>query len=184
MEDKSIIDLYWQRSERAIEETGKKYQRYCHRIAFNILSSDEDAEECVNDTYLKAWESIPPSRPDRLCAFLGRITRNLALDRYDKKHAQKRSNGTDLAFEELEECLSDSKGEHITDQIALKEGMNSFLRSLPQHKRVIFIQRYWYLCSVKDIAKNLKLTENNVKITLMRLREGLKKYLEREGIDV
>ncbi|MBO5286568.1 MAG: sigma-70 family RNA polymerase sigma factor [Clostridia bacterium] len=184
MEDKGIIDLFWQRSEKAIEETGKKYQKYCHCIAYNILSSDEDAEECVNDTYLRAWDSIPPQRPDKLSAFLGRITRNLALDRYDARHAQKRSNGIDLAFDELEECLPDHKGEHFTDELALKKAINDFLHSLPQPKRVIFMQRYWYMCAVKDIAKNLKMSENNVKITLMRLREKLKKYLEKEGIDV
>lgn len=183
MDDSKIVDLYFARNERAIQETEQKYGRYCHYVANNILSSDEDSEECVNDTYLRTWNSIPPSKPENLKAFLGKITRNLALDMYDKSHAKKRNDAIELVFEELEECLSDhSSHGKMVEEIALKSALNSFLSSLDQKKRLLFMQRYWYLLSVKDIATKNKLSENNVKITLLRLRSKFKKHLEKEGI--
>ena len=183
MEDSKIIELYWQRSEDAISETQSKYGRYCHSIAYNILYSNEDAEECVNDTYVKAWDSIPPTRPKRLSAFIGRITRNLALDRYEARNAQKRGGEVALALDEIAECVPDTQGEVSSDE-ALKEAINGFIGSLSARKRVIFLRRYWYAFSVADIAVSLGMSESNVKVTLMRIRTDFKEYLAGKGITV
>ena len=181
MEDSKIIDLYFERSQVAISETQKKYGRYCHAIAYNILYSNEDAEECVNDTYLRAWQAMPPHRPSRLPAFLGKITRNLALDRYDEKTAQKRGGECDIALEELCECLPDAQSENGGDE-ALKAAINSFLASLPKRTRIIFMQRYWYLSSISEISRSLEISESLVKVTLMRTRKKFKAHLEKEEI--
>lgn len=181
MEDSKIIDLYFERSQSAISETQKKYGRYCHTIAYNVLYSNEDAEECVNDTYLRAWQSIPPHRPSCLSSFLGRITRNLALDRYDEKTAQKRGGSLDLALEEISECLPDTHGEDRNDK-AIKDAINSFLASLPKRTRIIFMQRYWYLSSISEISLSLGISESNVKVILMRTRNKFKAHLEKEEI--
>lgn len=181
MEDSKIIDLYFERSQSAISETQKKYGRYCHTIAYNVLYSNEDAEECVNDTYLRAWQSIPPHRPTSLSSFLGRITRNLALDRYDEKTAQKRGGSLDLALEEISECLPDTRGEDRNDK-AIKDAINSFLASLPKRTRIIFMQRYWYLSSISEISLSLGISESNVKVILMRTRNKFKAHLEKEEI--
>ncbi len=182
MDDKAIVDLYWERSETAISETQTKYGKYCRYIAYNILNSAEDAEECENDTYLRAWETIPPKRPDCLRAFLGKICRNLALDRYDYKKAAKRSDVTDNVLRELNDCVPD--GGSVSEDYILKEAINGFLGSLPTRMRIIFMRRYWYLCSVKDIALSLGMSESNVKVTLLRARNRLKAYLEKEGIQI
>ncbi len=183
MQDSKIIELYWQRSESAIAETQTQYGRYCHKIAYNILYSDEDSEECVNDTYVKAWETMPPKRPDSLCAYLGRITRNIALDRYDMQRAQKRSGITELALDELGECIPDTEAElPPSEEIALRTAINGFLASLPKRTRIVFMRRYWYMCSIGDIAEDLGMSESNVKVTLLRARERFKQHLEREGI--
>lgn len=185
MDDNRIVDLYWERSETAIAETQKKYGNYCHYIAYHILYSQEDAKECVNDTYIKAWQSMPPHKPGKLAAFLGTITRNLALDRYAYQKAQKRSGQASLVLDELGECIPDpaTQGD-VVDEIALKDAINAFLRSLPANIRIIFLQRYWYLCSVKEIAQNLDLTESNVKVILHRTRLKFKSFLEKEGISI
>ena len=183
MEDSRILELYWAREQSAISETEMRYGKYLKRIAFNILYSEEDAQECVNDTYLKAWESMPPHRPDRLSAFLGKITRNIALDRYDANRAQKRCGGMELALDELGECIPDAQdSDGMCDEIALKDAINGFLRSLPKRTRIIFLRRYFYLCSVCDIAQSLEMSESNVKVTLLRTRQKLKEHLKREGI--
>ena len=182
MDDRAIIELYNQRDENAIGETQKKYGRYCHYIAYNILQSNEDSEECVNDAYMKVWNSIPPHKPERLSSFIGKITRNTALDRYAQNRAQKRDSGVALALDELEECLTVSAVEDLSDDLALKEAINSFLGTLPKRTRVIFMRRYWYLLSVKEIADGLEMSESNVKVTLLRTREKFRKYLEKEGI--
>ena len=182
MEDRQIVDLYWARSEAAISETEKKYGRYCHAIAYNILHSDEDSEECVNDTYLKVWNAIPPSMPQRFCAFIGRITRNLALDRYAQNRAQKRDGGVELALDELAECISPEMTGDVSDGMALKNAINGFLASLPRRTRIIFMRRYFYLLPIKEIAEGLSMSESNVKVTLMRTREKFREYLENEGI--
>ena len=183
MDDREIIKLFWQRDEQAITESDKKYKKLLTYIAKNILSSDEDSEEIVNDTYLRAWNSIPPTSPQSLSAYLGKIARNLSLDRLELKGAEKRGGLSPLlAYEELENLIEDEFTDTPRDQIALKDGINSFLAGLKKDKRIIFVQRYWYLSSIEEIAKNNGLTESNVKVILSRLREKLKKHLEKEGI--
>ena len=184
MNDKQIVDLYWARSEDAISETSKRYGRYCHYIARNILHNDEDSEECVNDTYLKAWEAIPPHRPEKLSAFLGKIVRNLALNRYKRYTAEKRGNGqVPVALDELQDCIpaSGSVAETI-DDFLLVDIFNRFLAGLPAEKRKIFVRRYWYLSPIKEIAKDYSISESNVKVTLLRIRNDLRQILEKEGI--
>jgi RNA polymerase sigma-70 factor (ECF subfamily) len=183
MDDQKIVDLYWERSESAIKETQKKYGRYCHSIAYAILHSNEDAEECVNDTYLRAWGAIPPAKPSRLATFLGKITRNLALDRYDSAHAQKRNAATELVLDELAECIPDADSTlDLTDKIALGDAINSFLESLPVKTRQIFMRRYWFMSPIKDIARDVDMSESAVKVSLMRTRNEFKAHLEKEGI--
>lgn len=184
MEDKMIVDLYWARSENAISETEKKYGKYCFQIAHHILPSSEDSEECVNDTYLRAWNSIPPHRPSMLKAFLGKITRNLALNRYKNLTAEKRNSGQIPAvLEELQDCIPGTDDpERIIDDLALSEIFNRFLGALSSEQRKIFMRRYWYLCPVKEIAAGLGVGESKVKMSLLRSRNELKKRLEKEGI--
>ena len=184
MEDKQIVDLYWARSEQAISATAEKYGKYCHAIAFNILHSDGDSEECVNDTYLKAWESIPPMRPERLSTFLGKITRNLSLDRYRRDNAGKRGKGeVPLALEELYECLPSGSGDDtVAEDILLTDIFNRFLSELTPEARKFFVRRYWYLSSVKEIARSYGVGESKVKMSLQRSRIALKELLKQEGI--
>lgn len=183
MDDKRIVELYFERSEKAIEETQIKYGRYCYSIAYNILFSNEDSEECVNDTYLRAWNSMPPQKPSKLSSFLGRITRNLALDRYDYNHAQKRSQNLEIALEEIGEAVPESdRLDSLLGEIALKDSINSFLASLPKKTRQIFMRRYWYLSEIKDIANDFSMSETSVRVTLSRTRVKLKAHLEKEGI--
>lgn len=184
MDDRQIIALYNERSEAALSETAKKYGRYCRSIAYNILSNEEDCEECVNDTWLKAWEAIPPQCPDSLPAFLGRITRNLALNRYKHNTREKRGGGqTPLVLEELADCIpGGSNAETAAEEALLVDVLNRFLEGLPVQKRKIFLRRYWYMSSVKEIAADFGLSESNVKMTLLRTRSKLKQTLEKEGI--
>lgn len=180
MEDSKIIELYFERSESAISETQNKYGSYCRSIAYNILHSNEDTEECVSDTYIKAWNSMPPTHPNNLSAFLGRITRNTALNMYAKSRTQKRSAQTESLFDEFGDCLS--SGSSIPDEIVLKDAINGFLASLPKKTRIVFMRRYWYCDSVAYIAKLCNISENNVKALLMRTRNKFKEYLGKEGI--
>ena len=184
MEDGKIIDLYWERSETAIEETAKKYFRYCRFISFNILRSDEDADECVNDTYLRAWNAMPPKRPNCLASFLGKITRNLSLDRYKQYSAEKRGHGQiALALSELDEAIpSIPDVEQVIDEKELVQALNIFLEDLPDQKRIIFVQRYWYLLPIKEIAEKSEASESQIKSTLFRIRNELKTFLEKEGL--
>ncbi|MBE6642066.1 MAG: sigma-70 family RNA polymerase sigma factor [Clostridia bacterium] len=182
MEDKDIIQLYFERSEKAIEATNEKYGRYCRKIAYNILYSDLDAEECVNDTYLNAWNAIPPQNPHRLSAFLGRITRNLALKKYAHSNAKKRKGECVSVISELDECIPSTEGSDVADEIALKMAVNGFLESLNPKTRIVFFQRYWYFLSIKEIALENSMTETNVKVSLKRTREKFKTHLEKEGI--
>ena len=186
MEDSQIVELYWARSERAIPETADKYGRYCFSIAFNVLHNREDSEECVNDTYLHAWNGMPEQRPNKLSAFLGRITRNLSLNRWDKYSAEKRGAGqADLALEELRECVpAPDCTERVVDDMALAELFNRFLASLTAENRRIFMRRYWYLSSIKEIAAEYGLSESKVKMSLLRSRNTLRLLLEKEGIDL
>ena len=184
MDDRQIIALYNERSEAALSETATKYGKYCRTIAYNILYNEEDSEECVNDTWLQAWEAIPPQYPNRLSAFLGKITRNLALNRYKQNSAKKRGGGQMmLALEELAECIPGTDStEAAAEETLLIEVLNRFLADLPTEKRKLFLRRSWYLCSVKEIAEDFGLGESNVKMTLLRIREQLKSVLEKEGI--
>lgn len=186
MEDKQIIDLYWARSETAISETAGKYGKYCHTIAHNILYSIEDSEECVNDTYMRAWNSMPQHRPSALKTFLGKITRNLALNRYKALTADKRNLGqVPLALDELQECIPGKDNTtSIVDDLALAEIFSRFLASLSAEQRKIFMRRYWYLSSIKEIAADYGMGESKVKMSLMRSRRELKTLLEKEGISL
>ncbi len=185
MEDKEIVDLYWARSETAISETSKKYGRYCHSIAFRILSSDLDAEEVVNDTYLKTWNTIPPKRPAVLKGFVGMICRHLSLNAYDAQHAQKRNGQVALVLDELGECIPDNdSGEDIGESMVLREVLNHFVKSLPDQTQEIFVRRYWYISSVAEIAKDYHMTENHINVLLFRARKKLKEMLKEEGISV
>lgn len=184
MEDRQIIDLFWERSERAIDETAKKYGKYCYSIAYNILHSREDSEECVNDTYWKAWGIMPPKRPERLGVFLGKITRNLSINRYNYANAKKRGEGQySIALEELQECIpTTSNVEQAMEEKVLVELFNRFLEGLSVEKRKIFMRRYWYFSHVKEIAAEYGMSESKVKTTLMRTRNELKLFLEKEGV--
>ncbi|MFI3168341.1 MAG: RNA polymerase sigma factor [Faecalibacterium sp.] len=186
MDDIKIIALYWARSEQAIAQTAQKYQRYCHSIAFHILHSEQDAEECVNETYLAAWNSMPPQRPNALCAFLGRITRNLSLNRYEAAHAAKRGGGqTALVLEELKECLSGGNAvDEAMDEAFVLAVLNRFLAAQPKRKRDIFVKRYWYLLSSKEIAQAVGYDEAGVNNILSRMRAALKQELAKEGVQV
>ena len=183
MEDKDIVELYFQRSEKAIEATDEKYGKYCHIIAYNILYSDLDAEECVNDTYVKAWETMPPQKPDRLSAFLGKITRNLAINRYHHDRAQKRNSNMEMAYEELKYVLPDPVSEKAPEEtIALRDAINSFVSDLPVETRILFVRRYWYMSPVAQIAEDYAIPSGTVKSILSRTRKRFKAYLEKEGI--
>lgn len=183
MEDNKIIELYWQRDESAIKESRLKYGPYCGAIAKNILHSEEDADECVNDTWFRVWNTIPPAKPGRLSVFLGRITRNLAIDRYRKSNTQKYGGGqTALCLDELGECIGEDSP--IEDKVALRDLMNSFLSELPEKNRNIFLMRYWYLMPIDEIDRQYDLSEGAVKMILQRIRNKLKDYLAKEGVDI
>lgn len=184
MDDLQVIDLYWARAETAIAETEKKYGRYCYSIAYRILCDKEDSEECVNDTYMRAWDSMPPHRPSALKGFLGRITRNLSLDRYAQRTAGKRGFGEiPLALEELQECIpARNTAERMAEDLALAELFDQFLSTLPVLTRRFFVLRYWHLYSVREIASACGAGESKVKMSLMRTRNELKQFLEKEGI--
>ena len=185
MEDNEIISLYWKRDENAIKETEKKYGKYCTSIAYNILQNKEDSKECVNDTYLKTWNSIPPQKPNILKLYLAKITRNLALNKYEKNRAHKRNNGMELVLEELEECIPNK--DFVEEKIEYQNStqyLNNFLKELQQEKRSIFLERYWYFKPIKEIARKNNLKENNVKVILFRLRNELKEYLIERGISI
>ncbi len=186
MEDEQIIKLYLSRSESAITETSSKYGTFFRRISLNILRSDPDADECVNDAYLKTWNSIPPHQPERLPAFIARIVRNLSLNRWKQLHAQKRGSGElPLALSELEECVPDrSTVESEYDRSVLSKALNRFLAGLPEEKRRVFMLRYWYLVPLKAIAEQTGKTESAVKSMLFRTRSELRSFLEKEDIQI
>ena len=183
MEDTKIVELFWQRDQAAIAHTDKKYGRYCYAIAYGILASREDSEECVSDTWHNAWNAIPPEKPKRLQAFLGRITRNLALDRYGYYTAQKRNAKLETAMDEYWQCIPGGEMP-LDDTVALKELINGFLGSLDQRSRIIFLRRYYYVCPVKEIAGSMGLSESYVSVSLHRTRNKFKEYLQKEGVSV
>jgi len=184
MEDSQIVDLYFARSEQAIDETSRKYGKYLYSIAHSILSNHRDSEEAVNDTYLGAWNSIPPHRPSRLSTYLGKITRRCSLEKWKAANAQKRGGGeVTLALEELGECVPGCDSpETAMEMKELTQLLNTFIRSLSGTEQQVFICRYWYLMSVKNIARDFGFSESKVKSMLSRTRNKLKTYLEKEGI--
>ena len=184
MEDKQIIQLYFERSENAIRETDMKYGAYCHKIARNILSDAYDEEDCVNDTYLHAWNAIPPTVPECLKSFLGAITRNLSLNKIKARMRQKRCvNEFTLVYDEIEYAIPASWGtEELIDKMYLEELIRKFVAELSPEYRAIFVGRYWYFESVHDISQKLQISESKTKMVLLRLRKKLKKCLEEEGV--
>ena len=183
MEDHRIVDLYWQRNERAISETAAKYGKYLQSISYQILRNTEDADECVNDTYNDAWQSMPPHRPSILSTFLGKITRRISIDRWRKNSAEKRGGGEmALALDELEECVAGTGDvEAEVEKRELQRKLNAFLLALPHIDRQVFMCRYWYLDSIADIAEQFAYSESKVKSMLYRTRNRLRTMLEKEG---
>ena len=183
MDDSEIVRLFTERSEQAIAETMAKYKGYCTKIAYNILYSHEDAEECVNDAFMKVWDMIPPNKPEMLSTFIGKITRNLAINRYRQTLAEKRGRGeTAVAFEELSAVISDSRDvANDAERRELLGEINKFLGKLPEKKRNIFVCRYWYCDSVRDIAAEFSISESNVSVILNRTRQKLREYLQKRG---
>lgn len=185
MEDRLIVGLYWQRREEAIDASQRKYGRFCHRIAENILSIREDAEECVSDTWIHAWNAMPPQKPDSLRAFLGRIVRNLAISRYRANHAQKRYGGMELLLSELGECVPAADSvERSVDAAELSRALSDWLRGLPESERTVFLRRYWSGEPVRTVAAHTGRSSSAVQRMLTRLRTQLRAHLEEEGIAV
>ena len=185
MDDERIISLFQQRSEDAIAAASAKYGNYCSAIAGNILSLKEDAEECVNDTWLHAWNSIPPHTPPNLSHFLGKITRELSINRYKAKSAQKRGGGEyDLALEELGDftSASGSSVEEAVEMELLGKAISGFLRELPVLYADVFIRRYYHLCSIRQVAEEFSISESKTKSLLFRVRKKLHSFLESEGL--
>lgn len=186
MDDNGIIQLYWDRNDQAIKVTSDKYGHYCKSIAKNILNNEEDAEECVNDTYLKAWNSMPTHWPEQFATFLGKITRNLSFNKYKHDHAEKRGGGEiTLVLDELTDCISDVDDvEQIIDRQELIRTINLFVRSLSVNKRNIFVRRYWYADSVAEIAHDNGMLQGTISKTLERTRKQLNAYLIERGFEI
>ena len=186
MTDGEIVKLFWKRNEAAIEHTRTKYGSYCRSIAFGILRNGEDAEECVNDGLLNAWNSIPPQKPRNLRTYMGKLVRNVSINRFERYSAQKRGGTqTESAIAELENSLSEE-----TDIFAQLEGeaitrcINALLENSSKEKRIVFVRRYWYLDGIADIAKAYSLSESKVTSILFRMRKELKEQLEKEGVNL
>lgn len=184
MKDTQILDLFWERNEQAISESEKTYGHYCHSIAYNILHDNDDSDECVNDTWMRAWNVIPPKRPDRLAVFLGTITRNLSIDRWKRKRALKRGSGEmEVALDELAECIPTAHStEDAVETAELERMINKFLHSIPDRDCNVFLRRYWFMEEYNSIADRYGMKLNTVKTSLHRTREKLKIYLEGEGV--
>ncbi len=185
MQDSKIIDLFFERSEQAITELSDKYEKLCKKISINILGNEEDALECINDSYLGIWNTIPPEKPDNLKYYLCRVVRNNALKRYHANTAKKRNSFYDVALQELEECLPDESSiekELLSDEISGL--LNSFLEGQNRVNRIIFVRRYYFSDSITEISQRVNLTENNISVRLNRMRNALKNHLEKEGIEI
>jgi len=181
MEDKKIIQLLFARAENAIAELSARFGKQLHRISYNILENQSDAEECTNDTYLALWNAIPPVSPDPLAPYVYRTGRNTALKRLHRDTAQKRDRRYDVSLEELNGCLPGEDVEQMIDARDLGRTMDRFLETTTKENRYIFVRRYWYGDSVGDIARELRMQENAVYVRLNRIRNGLKEYLQKEG---
>ena len=185
MEDEKIIGLYWDRNEDAIVETSSKYGKLCFLIANNILANHEDSEECVNDTYLGLWNAIPEQRPSRFSVFVSRITRNLALKKFEYLSAAKRNPEAVCSFEELGECVSGK--EYVENELEnrrIEQAIDAFLWQQGEEKRNIFIRRYWYFESIENICKRTGYSQSKIKSMLFNMRLKLRDYLESEGIEL
>ena len=186
MEDEAIVSLYWQRNESAIRETERKYDRYLTKIAMNILADREDSRESVNDTYLAAWNSMPPHRPGVLSTYLGKITRRISIDRFRYRNREKRRQSEyEISLSELGDCVS---GGNTTEEAVngklLADAIGIWLRLLPEENRNLFLCRYYFLDSLQEVAKHCGITESKCKTVLHRMRKSLKEYLEKEGFVV
>lgn len=183
MEDIQIIELYWQRNEQAIAETAKKHGAFCHSIAKNILSIEEDAEECVNDTYHQAWNAIPPQRPVKFRAWLGKVVRNIALNLWNKNHTQKRYSDMTALLSELEDCIPSPKTlEQEIEEKELTEIIDCWLRSIDREDQILFVRRYWNGIALKELAKEQSVSPGKLAQRMYRLRLNLKVTLEKEGV--
>jgi len=185
MDDNKIIELFYERSEQAIVELSKKYGDTCYKIAVNILKNDSDAEECVNYTYLGAWNTIPPQKPNPLLTYICRIVRNISIKRYHQNTAQRRNSLYDVALDELENCLPSTTT--VQDKVnanELAELFDVFLDGLDQTNRVIFVRRYWFSDSISDIAERFHMSNHAVTVRLSRTREKLRKYLTQKGVTI
>ena len=183
MEDEKILELFWQRDQQALLETQYRYDAYLTKVAMNVLGDPEDSRECVNDTYLAAWDAIPPHRPQNLCAFLSKLTRRISIDLLRRNKSQKRGGGEyDLALSELDQCLpGGNTTEEIADGNALSRAIGDFLKTRTENARTAFVCRYFYMDSVKEAARACGLTESNTKVLLHRTRQALREFLEKEG---
>lgn len=183
MEDIEIVDLYWKRDETAIKETDYKYGRFCQSLAMNILSVWEDAEECVSDTYQKAWNAIPPEHPNAFRAWLGKIVRNLSINRWHHNRAQKRYQGAEELLSELADCIPDSKTtESILEAQELSEYISDWLRALPAMDRTWFVRRYWNGEPLQTLAASSGITPSTLAGRMFRLRKSLRNYLTQKGV--
>ncbi len=182
MTDQEIIALFKDRNEKAIEETSNKYHRYCFSISKNILRNDNDAEECVNDAYFRTWNTIPPNEPENLSAYIGKIVRNISIDYYRKQNAIKRPKSeVTVVLEELEDCVYVEPEMSLEERNVILECLNDFLRQSKKEDRIIFVRRYWYTDSVRDIADDLQVSESKIKSVLYRMRKKLQIRLVNEG---
>lgn len=185
MEDLQIINMYWKRDENAIAETDRKYGTYCQRIALNLLSIREDAEECVNDTWNEAWNRMPPQRPENLKAWLGRIVRNISVSLWRKNHAQKRYSGINQIFEELEDCIPSPRSiEQEIEDAELGKCISTWLLTLPAEDRILFVQRYWSGRALNGLAEEYNIPTGRLAKKMYYLRLSLKSALEKEGINL
>lgn len=183
MDDQSIVALFWERSEQAIAETDRKYGAYCYSIAYHALANSEDAEESVSDTYMAAWNQLPPHRPSILATFLGKITRRISINRWKAKNTAKRGGGQiTLTLEELDDCVDGKQNiERAYESHELVWAFNRFLETLPETERDVFLRRYWFFDSIADIAESFGFTQSKVTSMLYRTRGKLRKQLEKEG---
>ena len=185
MNDSDIVNLYWSRSSEAVAETQKKYGGYCYAISFGLLGNAQDAEECVNDTWHRAWDTMPPQRPQLLRAYFAAITRNLSLNRWHRARAEKRGGGLEVLLSELEDCLPAAGSvEDAVESHELARAIDRWLIGLALADRVAFLRRYWYGQQVAEVARQAGCSPNTMTKRLGRLREGLRRALEQEGISV
>ncbi len=184
MEDRKIIELFFARSELAIQALAAKYEKLLYKISFHILQDGEDVAECLNDTYLGVWNAIPPAEPNPLSAFVCKIMRNVSLKKYRANTAAKRDCSMEVSLEELELCIPTPSAEEEWNAKELGRLINRFLHTLDKEKRVLFVRRYWFADSVSDIARDLRISENLASVRLKRIRRQLQEYLEQEGYGI